>query len=77
MTHAAKVSTKGQIVIPGPIRKKHRLEPGAQVDVYEYGNVICIAPHVAEPITAAFGILPSAPSLSGELLSDRTKEKSR
>jgi AbrB family looped-hinge helix DNA binding protein len=77
MSHAAKVSIKGQIVIPGPMRKRHRLEPGTQVDVYEYGNVICIAPHIAEPIAAAYGILPSVPSLSDELFLDRKKEKSR
>ena len=77
MTHAAKVSTKGQIVIPGPMRKRHRLVPGTQVDVYEYGNVICIVPHVAEPVSAAFGMLPSVPSLADELLLERTSEKSR
>jgi AbrB family looped-hinge helix DNA binding protein len=77
MTRAAKVSTKGQIVIPGPMRKKHRLEPGTEVDVYEYGNVICIAPHIAESIAAAYGILPAVPSLADELLLDRTKEKCR
>lgn len=77
MSHAAKVSIKGQIVIPGPMRKRHHLEPGTQVDVYEYGNIICIAPHIAEPIDAAYGILPSAPSLADELLSDRSREKRR
>ena len=75
MSHAAKVSIKGQIVIPGPLRKKHHLEPGTQVEVYEYGDIICIAPRVAEPIEAAFGILPSVPSLSDELLQERKKEK--
>ena len=33
MSHAAKVSTKGQIVIPGLLRKKHHLEPGTEVEV--------------------------------------------
>jgi AbrB family looped-hinge helix DNA binding protein len=77
MSHAAKVSIKGQIVIPGPLRKKHHLEPGTHVDLYEYGDIICIAPHVAEPIDAAFGMLPSSPSLAEELLLERQKEKKR
>jgi AbrB family looped-hinge helix DNA binding protein len=77
MSHAAKISTKGQIVIPGPLRKKHHLTPGSEVEVYEYGNVICIVPHVAEPVNAAFGMLPSAPSLADELLLERTKEMLR
>ena len=77
MSHTAKVSIKGQIVIPGPLRKKHHLEPGTQVEVYEYGDIICIAPRVAEPIAAAFGILPETPSLADELLQERKKEKCR
>ena len=77
MSYAAKVSIKGQIVIPGLLRKKHHLEPGTQVEVYEYGDIICIAPRVAEPIEAAFGMLPSTPSLSDELLQERKKEKCR
>jgi len=77
MSFAAKVSIKGQIVIPGSMRKKHRLEPGTKVDVYEYGNIICIAPQIAEPIDAAYGILPSTPSLAEELLSDHKTERCR
>lgn len=77
MSHATKISIKGQIVIPGPLRKKHHLEPGTQVEVYEYGNVICIAPRVAEPIDAAYGMLPASPSLSEELLRDRSEERKR
>lgn len=77
MSHAAKVSIKGQIVIPGPLRKKYHLEPGTRVEVYEYGEVICIAPHLAEPIAAAYGLLPPSPSLADELLADRRAEQDR
>lgn len=77
MTHTAKVSIKGQIVIPGPLRKKFRLEPGAQVDIYEYGEIICIAPRVAEPIEAAWGMLPPHPSLADELRLERQKDEQR
>jgi AbrB family looped-hinge helix DNA binding protein len=77
MSHAAKVSIKGQIVIPGPLRKKHHLEAGSRVELFEYGDVICIVPRVAEPIAAAYGILPASPSLADELLADRRAEKNR
>lgn len=77
MTHTAKVSIKGQVVIPGPLRKKFRLEPGTQVDIYEYGEVICIAPRVAEPVEAAWGMLPPAPSLADELRQERQKDEQR
>lgn len=77
MTLTAKVSIKGQIVIPGALRKKFRLEPGTQVDVYEYGEVICIAPRIAEPIDAAWGMLPGEPSLVEELKTEREKDERR
>lgn len=77
MSLTAKVSIKGQIVIPGELRKKHHLVPGTQVEVYEYGDIICIAPRVAEPIDAAWGMLPSAPSLADELRRERQKDEQR
>ncbi len=33
---SGKVSTKGQIVIPTEIRKKHDIKPGVEVDVCRY-----------------------------------------
>jgi AbrB family looped-hinge helix DNA binding protein len=77
MSHTAKVSTKGQIVIPGSLRKKHKLAPGSKVDVFEYGEMICIAPRVAEPIDAAWGMLPPTPSLADELSRDRQKDEEK
>ena len=77
MTLTAKVSIKGQIVIPGALRKKHHLEPGTQVEVYEYGDIICLAPRVSEPIDAAWGMLPSSPSLVDELRRERQKDEKR
>lgn len=74
MTHTAKVSIKGQIVIPGLLRKKFRSEPGTQVDIYGYGDIICIAPRVAEPVEAAWGMLPSTPSLGDELRQERQED---
>jgi hypothetical protein len=53
------------------------LEPGTPVEVYEYGNVICIARRAAEPIDAAFGILPASPSLAEELMRDRDEDRRR
>ncbi len=74
MSHATKISIKGQIVIPGSLRKKHHLEPGTQVEVYEYGNVICIAPCMAAPIDFAYGMLPAAPSLAEDLRREKSEE---
>jgi AbrB family looped-hinge helix DNA binding protein len=70
----AKVSTKGQVVIPAELRKRHHLEPGASVHVYEYGDLICLAPVVADPVEEAWGSLPGKTSLVDELLAMRRKD---
>jgi AbrB family looped-hinge helix DNA binding protein len=70
----SRVSTKGQVVIPAMLRKKHHLEPGAQVQIFEYGDLICIAPVVKDAVAQAYGALPKEPSLAEELLKERGKE---
>jgi len=66
--------SKGQIVIPAGIRKRHRIEPGTEMQVMEYGGIIYLIPPVEDPIKVASGILPSKPSLSERLLKERKKE---
>jgi hypothetical protein len=43
----------------------------------EHGNVICIAAVIADPAAAAWGILPSEPSLTNELFEERKRDKAR
>lgn len=74
MDSISKVSTKGQVVIPAALRKKHHLEPGAQVQIIEYGELICIAPVVKDAVAQAHGSLPREPSLTAELLKERGKD---
>jgi AbrB family looped-hinge helix DNA binding protein len=74
MEALAKVSTKGQVVIPAELRKRHHLEPGASVHVYEYGDLICLAPVVADPVEEAWGTMREGPSLADELLKMRKKD---
>jgi AbrB family looped-hinge helix DNA binding protein len=69
-----KVSTKGQVVIPAALRKKHRLSPGTRVRFFEYGDLICVAPVSASPVADAYGVLPREPSLTEELLKERSKD---
>ena len=77
MSKASKVTVKGQVLIPADIRKRHNIEPGTEVRIVEYGNVVCIVPVVAEPVAAAWGMLPSKPSLADELLEERKRDKLR
>ena len=75
MDSTAKVSTKGQVVIPAELRKRHHLEPGSQVRIFEYGDLVCIAPVVKEPVAAAYGFLADGGKpLTEELLEERKKE---
>jgi len=78
MENTAKVSTKGQVVIPAELRKRHHLEPGAQVRIFEYGDLVCIAPVVNEPVAAAYGFLADGGKpLTEELLEERKKDSRR
>lgn len=75
MEKASKVTVKGQVLIPGDIRKRHHIDLGSEVRFVEYGNVVCIVPVVADPVAAAWGMLPSEPSLADELLKERKRDK--
>lgn len=75
MGKASKVTVKGQVLIPGEIRKKLHIEPGSEVRFVEYGNIVCIVPVVKEPVESAWGMLPPEPSLADELLEERKRDK--
>ena len=77
MEKTSKVTVKGQVLIPGDIRKRHHIDPGSEVRFVEYGNVVCIVPVVADPVAAAWGMLPSVPSLTEELLDERNRDRAR
>ena len=66
-----KTLSKGQIVIPAEIRKKHHIEPGTEMQIMEYGGIVYLIPPVNDPVKAACGILPARPSLAGHLLKGR------
>jgi len=67
-----KTLSKGQIVIPAEMRKKHHIVPGAEIQILEYGGIIYLIPPVEDPISAACGLLPmSKPSLANQLLRER------
>jgi len=74
METVAKVSTKGQVVIPAELRKRHHLEPGENVQIFEYGELICLAPMVRDAVEAAYGTLPPGPSLAEELQQERRRD---
>ncbi len=40
----AKVSTKGQLVLPAKIRRKYGIIPGKDVEILDFGDEIVIVP---------------------------------
>ena len=75
--HTATVSTKGWVVIPKDLREKHSLKGGTRVQVVDYGDVLALIPLIDDPIEALHGMLAGGPSLTGELLAERDRERER
>ena len=69
-----KVLGKGQVVIPAKIRKKYKIQTGTQMQIFEYGDLIYLAPVSQDPVNEALGFLPGEPSLTCELLQERHKD---
>ena len=75
--YTAKVSAKGWIVIPKPLRDKYGLKKGMRVQVVDYGSVLAVVPLPEDPVKALHGMLEEGPSLTEELLKERAAEKIR
>lgn len=71
------VSNKGWVVIPAELRKKYNLLPGTEVVIVDYGGVLSIIPALNNPIKQGRGRLKGLPSLTQDLVKERTKERSR
>lgn len=76
MTMRAKVSAKGWVVIPAPLRKKYGLEPGSTVEILDAEGKI-ILPGMKDPIEETRGMLAEGPSLTQKLLVERAKDLER
>ena len=64
----AKVSIKGQIVIPVELREKYAIAPGDTVDVRDGNGKILIFPVFKDAIQASRGFLQGGTSLTTALL---------
>ena len=73
----AKVSAKGWVVIPAPLRRKYGIEPGTMVEIKDGDGKIVIFPGVKDPIEEGYGLLAGEPSLLEELLAERARDLER
>jgi AbrB family looped-hinge helix DNA binding protein len=65
---------KGQIVIPADIRKKHKIEKGSRLKVYEEQDKIIVEPLHADPVQEGMGLLKTKGRILKALIADRKRE---
>jgi AbrB family looped-hinge helix DNA binding protein len=70
----AKVSARGQLVIPAEIRKRYGIEPGDNVEFLDFGDQIVMIP-IKDAIKDAKGWLRSDQSVSQMLKEVREEER--
>jgi len=75
--YTAKVSAKGRITIPKPLREKYGLKKGSEVRVTDHDGVLTVVPLPDDPVEALQGMLAGGPLLTEELLTERAREESR
>lgn len=73
----ARVSSKGWIVIPAPMRRRYHIEPGQQIRIVDYGGVLSLVPAVRDPVKQGRGLLAGGASLTRALLEERHRERAR
>ncbi|MCF8105276.1 MAG: AbrB/MazE/SpoVT family DNA-binding domain-containing protein [Desulfohalobiaceae bacterium] len=76
-TKTVTVSAKGWVVIPAIFRKKIGLKPGMKIQVTESAGKIVLTPQAADPVDSLYGKLAGGPSLTEDLVKERTTEKAR
>jgi len=72
------VNTKGQVTIPGPLRKKYGFAPGTKVVWIERDGQIIPQPVLSlEDLYGYLRAEPGQPSLTSMLLEERRAERER
>jgi AbrB family looped-hinge helix DNA binding protein len=75
--YTAIVSAKGWVVIPKDLREKYSLKKGTRVQVLDCGDLLALVPLPDDPVEALHGMLEGGPSLTADLLAERTRERAR
>ncbi len=77
----ARVSSKGQLVIPAEIRQKFGIEAGTRVKFVEEGQQLVLVPETLAAklrlIEGLRGLTAGGPSMTDSLLEDRRLERER
>ena len=71
------VTTKGQIVIPSKIRRRHNIRRGTKLCIQEIGDQIVLQPLTSDYFEKMAGILNTKGKLTKSLLEERRVDKER
>lgn len=71
----ATVTSKGQLVIPAKLRRKHGIRKGTRVAFVEEGTRLVLQPISSEYIRSLRGILKRKPSALAFLLKERKRQR--
>ncbi len=71
------VTTKGQIVIPSKIRRKHNIKKGTKLYIEERGDELILKAVTPAYFEKIAGVLQTKGKLSKILLEERAKDKER
>lgn len=73
----AVATTKGQIVIPSKVRRRHNIKSGTKLSIVEKGDQIVLQPLTENYFEKMAGILNTKRKLTKALLEERAKERER
>lgn len=73
----ATVTSKGQIVIPVELRRRHKIRAGTRLIVEERGEEIVLRPPSPEYFGQFAGIFKDKGSLAKTLLEERARDRER
>ena len=73
----ATVTAKGQIVIPGRLRRRLNIRQGTQVSIFERNGEIIVRPITDEYIESCMGMTGTKGRLLRALLKEKTKDRDR
>ena len=75
MVETSVVTTKGQMVIPARIRRRHGIKQGTRICLIERGEEIVLRPLTPEYFQKAAGILGTGGKVLKAFLEEKKKER--
>ncbi len=75
MVEMSIVTTKGQLVIPARLRRRHGIKKGTRVCLIEHGEEIVLKPMTAEYFEKMAGILGTKGKVLKSLMEEKKKER--